>query len=176
MPGQTMDTTAEILHDRPVDDATQWQSIASLARCLGIAERTVRWRVKQGTVERLGTPDGRVYYRAPTPAAATGIAGSDLAERLPAIVATHVAAVTEAHRQLAQVRENAAAITATHLATLERLADERERLERIDRERQDLARQLQDERERLALFASLATAPWYAFRMRRRLRRQLQAG
>ena len=162
-----MTATAEILHDRHTDDPTEWQPAASLAACLGIAERTVRHRVKQGTVERFRAPDGRTYYRAPEPHPATHLATGNASDSLPAIVATHLAAVATAHRELAQVRADAAHLVATHLATVADLEAERTRAA-------ELARALEAERLRLARIARLAAAPWYAFRRRRQLLRQLE--
>jgi len=170
-----MTTAAELLTDRATDDPCHWQPIASLAAILGIAERTVRHRAIKGTIERLAGPNARTYYRQPPSQTATAVATSEPTGQVPAIIEQHLAAVAAAYAELAQVRENAATITATHIATLERLDDERARTTRLDDERRELTAQLEHERQRLAIFAELATAPWYARRHRRELRRALSA-
>ncbi len=176
-----MHTTSEVLHDRPVADPCQWQPIASLAAILGIAERTIRHRVKQGTVERFTTADGRAYYRQTPQPVATPMSGND-AGNLPAILAEHLARLDAMTAALVDARTSAASASATTAATLARLDDaaatiaaERARIAALDAERQDLAARLDAERERTALAERVALAPWYAFRMRRRLRRQLAA-
>jgi septal ring factor EnvC (AmiA/AmiB activator) len=174
-----MNATSEVLHDRAVADPCQWQPIASLSAILGIAERTVRHRVQQGTVERFTTADGRAYYRATPPPVATPMTGNDTGN-LPAILAEHLARLDAMTAALVDARTSAASATATTAATLARLDDaaatiaaERTRIAALDAERQALAARLDAVRERTALAERVALAPWYAFRLRRRLRRSL---
>lgn len=164
----------EVLHDTPTQDVHAWQPIASLARSLKIAERTVRHRVAQGALDRLRLPDGRTYYRQP-PAQSVSAderKATPLAMATMARMATELAAAT---RELVDARANAAAATATQLATAQHLEDERQRAQRLEDELRQERQRLEDERQRLEVFARIATAPWYAFRLRRRLRRQLVA-
>ena len=169
----------EVLHDTPTPDVHAWQPIASLARSLKIAERTVRHRVAQGALERLRLPDGRTYYRQPR---AQSAAAADDGTATPLAIATMARMATEHARELAaatreivEARASAAAATATQLATAQHLENERQRAQRLEDELRQERQRLEDERQRLEVFARIATAPWYAFRLRRRLRRQLVA-
>ena len=175
----------EVLHDTPTPDVHAWQPIASLARSLKIAERTVRHRVAQGALERLRLPDGRTYYRQPraqSAAADDGMATPLAIATMARMATEHARELAAATRELVEARASAAAATATQLATGQRLEDERQRAQRLEDERQRLEDErqrltddLRQERQRLKVFARLATAPWYAFRVRRQLRRQLVA-
>lgn len=172
----------EIVHQTPTDDPHDWQTPASLAANLGIAERTIRHRAATGALERLKTPDGRTYYRQPRPSPGQTPPPAPDPASLPALVREHLARLEHAHRELADLRAANASAEATTAATLERLKAEADRVSGLEIERQQLTDQLNTERQhletqraRLETFAQLATAPWYAFRLRRRLRRQLTA-
>lgn len=179
-----MPITPEVFHEAATDDPHAWQPIASLAATLGIAERTVRHRTKQGTVERFTARDGRAYYRAIPEPVATTEAGN-----LPAVIAHHLARLDALGAELITARVEAATATATTVATLSRLDDaerraeedrqtiaaERARSAALDAERQALARHLEDAKARVDVAEKIAAAPWYAFRRRRRLRRELVA-
>lgn len=184
-----MSNPAEVLHDRPTDDPHAWQPIASLARSLRIAERTVRHRAASGMLERLRTPDGHTYYRQPIGQSVSADEGTATPLAVARMASEHARELAAATRELVEARASAAAATATQLATVQRLEDERQRAQRLEDERQRLEHErqrltddlrqerqrLEDERQRLEVFARLATAPWYAFRVRRQLRRQLVA-
>lgn len=176
-----MSNPAEVIHQTPTDDPHAWQTPASLAATLGIAERTVRHRAATGILERLKTPDGRTYYRQPRPIPGQTPPPVDPAN-VPALVREHLVRLEHAHRELADLRATTASAEATAAGALERLKAEATRVADLETERQRLAEQLETERQhlethraRLETFAQLATAPWYAFRLRRQLRRQLSA-
>jgi hypothetical protein len=182
--------TAEVLFDRPVSDPHEWQPIESLARSLGIAERTVRHRAQAGSLERVTIPNGRTYYRAP-PSSVPDTASTSPPETETA--SSLIVQLSTTQRDLAAAQVSAARLETEHRATVERLETtagqletERQRVERLEDERQRLTASLEDERhharqqaarlETLAtLTAALTAAPWYAFGRRRQLRRQLES-
>ena len=185
--------TAEVLFDRPVSDPHEWQPIESLARSLGIAERTVRHRAQAGSLERVTIPNGRTYYRAP-PSSVPDTASTSPPETETA--SSLIVQLSTTQRDLAAAQVSAARLEAEHRATVERLEttaasleDERQRVERLedDRrrledERQRLTASLEDERHharqqaaRLETLAALTASPWYAFGRKRQLRRQLES-
>lgn len=93
-----MHDTREVLHDDNPGDAHAWQSIATLAAELGIAERTIRARVAAGTVERMPGPAGRSYYRVPPAAQASpAAAGNDGTTGSRQLAAAEVFALIREH-------------------------------------------------------------------------------
>lgn len=93
-----MSATREVLHDDNPGDVHAWQSVATLAAALGIAERTVRARLAAGTVERCTGAAGRSYYRVPATSSATSAAdGNDSATGSRQLAAAELFALIREH-------------------------------------------------------------------------------
>ena len=189
-------------------EAGVWARAERVAIALGVDERTIRRRVRSGTLER-GTFAGRVYVRQvsrPAPEAAPDSAGqpastlsTSAAHQLEALLAAavreHVARVEHLAAELGQTRARLEHVQAVATAQLDasaarrqaaehELANERQRAAVNERQADTLREQtaafiaqveheLADERQRRTRLEELARAPWYAVRVRRRLRREL---
>jgi hypothetical protein len=188
--------TAETLHDARCDDPHAWQTAASLAAGLGIAERTVRARAQSGAIERCTGPGGRSYYRQPRqgrherqPMAADGMpdagnSGNRHAAADTDAVQAWAIVVREQFNALETLRASltAAEVTAASLAAT---AAERERVHNLeldiarnDRQRaQERAEQTEQAlalaTARVCVLERLAACSWYAVRTRRQLRLEL---
>ncbi len=167
-----------------------WARPDHAAVALGVDERTIRRRVRSGTMVRT-TIAGRVYVRqAPAQPQAAASHEPDPREEqvtttLALVVREQAGRLEQLARELTLAQVEAARLEAT-TAHLEReLALERQRVaqveEQLARARQ-VEEQLAQERERAAReqaraahLEQLARAPWYAVRVRRRLRRELGA-
>lgn len=193
----TDDTAPPFAHDGPVTraqvEAGAWVRPDELARTFGVDARTIRRRVRSGQLERM-TLAGRVYVRqAPRPAP------EPEPDRTPEPApdepgpAGELATLATVREQLAQLEQLAHALGHAR-ATVEQLErarladaatvlDARRALEREQATAALLVRELAQAREqaareqaRAAHLEQLARAPWYAVRVRRRLRRELAAG
>ena len=188
-----MPDPAELLHDIDPRDPYAWQTAATMAAGLGIAERTVRARAQSGSLERCAGPGGRTYYRQPRPrqpmaadsTAAAGLNGSrDPAADADALQAWAVV-VREQLTQLETVRASLTVAEVT-VARLTATAEERARVHDLELDAVRTERQRAQERAeqteaalalattRTRLLERLAACSWYAVRVRRRLRQQLE--
>ena len=170
-----------ILHDDDPGTPHAWQRCGTLAAALGIAERTVRARALRGDVERMRTPGGAVYFRAPMPSTGNQrhpdvsdpAAADEIARLRSALVEAHRERATE----IGQLRERlqVAAVAAAESTVLAEVATRD--AERAQAHAEALAAELSTERLRRATVAryaaALSAAPWYAWRRRRAIRAHL---
>ena len=182
-----MNVEAELLHDCDPGDPYAWQPIAILAAALGIAERSVRARVKAGTVERTKGPGGRTYYRA---ANGNGRmpgdrmpAGEELAQLRTELVVQQRHHATQLERLHGELRE--AAIVAERQRAAAMLADAAKVRALADAEAaQEAAKRAQEAtaaahaiaatlRQRARAAERLADLPWWRRRERAQLRAEL---
>ena len=163
-------------HEGPVTlaqlEAGTWARPEHVAIALGVDERTIRRRVRSGALERKSF-GGRAYVRQ----AAAPPAGH--AGQRPSALSTSSAAQLEAAFGVA-LREHTARVE--HLAL--ELGAARATVEQLEHVRQAERRALELElanvrqaaelsTARAARLEALARAPWYAVRVRRRIRREL---
>lgn len=197
-----MDTqTSPTYVDGPVTqaqlEAGAWARAEHVAIALGVDERTIRRRVNAGAIER-GHFAGRVYVRqAPRPAVQ---AAPDSAGQPASALSTSTSAQLEAAFGVA-LREHTARVEhlATELGHARANLEQLERVRQLETEaqlanRRALELELANVRQvvtsteaqlatvrqaaelstaRAARLEALARAPWYAVRVRRRIRREL---
>lgn len=187
-------------------EAGAWARVEHVAIALAVDERTIRRRVRAGHLERGTFAGRAYVRQASRPApqaapdtvsALSAASAHQLEALLAATVREHVERVErvalelgQARAQLAHVQARAAELdaSAARAAAEQAAADaRREALEReLATERQraeqaaDAARlvneELERERQRRNRLEELARAPWYAVRVRRRIRRELATG
>ena len=167
-------------------EAGVWARPEHVAIALAVDERTIRRRVRSGSLER-GTFAGRVYVRQvsrPVPQAATDTGKSTVStasahqlEALLGAIAEHQARVERLALELGDTRARLEHVQAVASAQLDASAERRRAAEQalaheLQRAEQ-AARELAHERQRRAHLEELTRAPWYAVRVKRRLRREL---
>ena len=193
-------STAETYIDAPVTraevEAGAWVRPEHAASALGCDERTIRRRVRSGALVRteLG---GRVYVRQAPPLPPTSDTARPapehelelaqafaVVERLALELGQARAAVGHLER-VRQVEQEAQAAHRAHLehelGTVRHLAQaigqhaqrEQARANATEAQLEQARAQLEHERQRAARLEALARTPWYAVRVRRRLRREL---
>ena len=192
-------STAETYIDAPVTraevEAGAWVRPEHAAAALGCDERTIRRRVRSGALVRteLG---GRVYVRQAPPLPPTSDTARPaehehelaqafaVVERLALELGQARAAVGHLEH-VRQVEATAQAATVAHLehelGTVRQLARaigeqaqrEQARATATEAQLEQARAQVEHERQRAARLEAIARAPWYAVRVRRRLRREL---
>jgi hypothetical protein len=191
----TADHVADVYLEGPVTLAQlqsgAWVRPDHAAVALGVDERTIRRRVRRGTIAR-STISGRVYVRlveqpAQAQAHTDDSATDDINASLAVIVREQLDRLDHLSRELVIARTDNARLEGRLDAERERIASltaelDRERQARqaaadeLDRERQarlDAAAVIASEHARAARLEAIASSPWYAVRLRRRLRREL---
>ena len=194
-------STAETYIDAPVTraevEAGAWVRPEHAASALGCDERTIRRRVRSGALVRteLG---GRVYVRQAPPLPPTSDTARPaehehelaqafaVVERLALELGQARAAVGHLEH-VRQVEATAQAATVAHLehelGTVRQLARaigeqaqrEQARATATEEQLAQARAQVEHERQRAARLEAIARAPWYAVRVRKRLRRELGA-
>ena len=192
-------STAETYIDAPVTraevEAGAWVRPEHAAAALGCDERTIRRRVRSGALVRteLG---GRVYVRQAPPLPPTSDTARPaehehelaqafaVVERLALELGQARAAVGHLEH-VRQVEATAQAATVAHLehelGTVRQLAraigEQAQREQAATEEQLAQARAaVEHERQRACRLEAIARAPWYAVRVRKRLRRELESG
>ena len=194
-------STAETYIDAPVTraevEAGAWVRPEHAAAALGCDERTIRRRVRSGALVRteLG---GRVYVRQAPPLPPTSDTARPaehehelaqafaVVERLALELGQARAAVGHLEH-VRQVEATAQAATVAHLehelGTVRQLARaigeqaqrEQARATATEEQLAQARAQVEHERQRACRLEAIARAPWYAVRVRKRLRRELSA-
>lgn len=170
----SLDTYIDAPVTRAQVEAGAWVRPEHAASALGVDERTIRRRVRSGSFARTEI-GGRVYVRqAPTPQGPPREQATDQATTALALVVREQAArLEQLFRELGHLeheRNDAKAQATTALAQLEH---ERRRVAQVEEQLARARAQAAEEQARATRLEAIAQAPWYAVRVRRRLRREL---
>lgn len=193
----------ETYFDTPVTraqvEAGAWVRPEHAALALGCDERTIRRRVRSGAFVRVEL-GGRVYVRqAPlgpkatkasvereqSATAALALVVREQANRLEQlahelalarVAAAHLEhAADNAGRELGEARANVNRLEQLARAIGEQAQREQARATATEAQLELARAQVEHERQRAARLEAIARTPWYAVRVRRRLRRELSA-
>ena len=162
-----------------------WVRTEHAARALRCDERTIRRRVRSGHFARTVVA-GRVYVRQAVPLEQAPEPESAAVEQLAhalVVVREQRAQLEQLAHALGHARATVEQLERARLADAATVLDARRALEREQATAALLVRELAQAREqaareqaRAAHLEQLARAPWYAVRVRRRLRRELATG